>query len=529
MNQLILGDCLEVMRKMDSESIDLIYLDPPFFSNRNYEVIWGDKGEVRSFEDRWSGGIDHYIAWLKERVAEMHRLLKPTGSIYLHCDWHANAYIKVYILDKLFGPNNFRNEIIWYYKRWTNVSKQFQNMHDTIFWYTKSNNYSFNKNGHEPSESQKKKFDKGWDQNVVKGKNGEKITQYIIYNKEKFEKNCKQLPNARLVFRETEDLKVAPPDVLEIPIINSQAFERIGYPTQKPEELLQKIIFTTSNEGDTILDPFVGGGTTVVVADKLNRNWIGIDQSVQAIKVSEMRIDKEQGLYSKPFYLQLHKYDYDTLRNKEAFEFESWIINQFGGIPNSRKGGDKGFDGKMKDGTPIQVKRSDNIGINVIKNFLSSCQINEPQLFEKKKSTQEPIGYIIAFTFGRGAVQEVAKIKNEMGVTIELITVDKIVPIAKKPQIKISLIDKGSDSKDLHEIIFTAVAESSAGIEMYAWDWDYEEDKPFKAEVILDKNGTQTMKFKPGNHTIAVKVVDNDGLEAIEIIKLKVNRELIRE
>src|ERR1035437_5636994 len=112
-NQLILGDNLEILKTIDNESIDLIYLDPPFFSNRNYEVIWGDAGEVRSFQDRWSGGIEHYIVWLKERVIEMHRILKPTGSIFLHCDWHADAYIRVEILDKLFGGNNFRNEIIW--------------------------------------------------------------------------------------------------------------------------------------------------------------------------------------------------------------------------------------------------------------------------------------------------------------------------------------------------------------------------------------------------------------------------------
>ena len=93
-NKLILGDNLEILKQLESETIDLIYLDPPFFSNRTYEVIWGDSGEVRSFEDRFSGGIDHYISWLKERVIEMHRILKPTGSIFLHCDWHANAYIQ---------------------------------------------------------------------------------------------------------------------------------------------------------------------------------------------------------------------------------------------------------------------------------------------------------------------------------------------------------------------------------------------------------------------------------------------------
>jgi len=144
MNQLILGDCLEVLKKLETASVDLIYLDPPFFSNRNYEVIWGDAGEIRSFQDRWSGGIDHYIAWLKDRVEEIHRLLKPTGSIFLHCDWHANAYIRVHILDKIFGEQNFRNEILW--KR-TNAKglafTRFAMNHDTIFYYTKSDKFTW--------------------------------------------------------------------------------------------------------------------------------------------------------------------------------------------------------------------------------------------------------------------------------------------------------------------------------------------------------------------------------------------------
>jgi DNA modification methylase len=144
-NKLLLGDNLEILKTIETESIDLIYLDPPFFSNRNYEVIWGDAGEVRSFQDRWAGGIDHYIAWLKERVAEMHRILKPTGSIFLHCDWHANAYIRVDILDRIFGMDNFRNEIIW--KRAETVKgnfgqgkKSLDYNTDTIFYYSKSAN-----------------------------------------------------------------------------------------------------------------------------------------------------------------------------------------------------------------------------------------------------------------------------------------------------------------------------------------------------------------------------------------------------
>ncbi|MDR3244900.1 MAG: site-specific DNA-methyltransferase, partial [Prevotellaceae bacterium] len=140
-NKLILGDNLEILKKMESETIDLIYLDPPFFSNRNYEVIWGDSGEIRSFQDRWSGGIDHYITWLKVRVAEMHRILKPTGSIFLHCDWHANAYIRVEILDKIFGINNFMGEIIWQRTNAHNdARKKLAVLKDTIWYYSKSEN-----------------------------------------------------------------------------------------------------------------------------------------------------------------------------------------------------------------------------------------------------------------------------------------------------------------------------------------------------------------------------------------------------
>jgi len=143
-NKLLLGDNLEILRNLESESVDLIYLDPPFFSNRNYEVIWGDKGEVRSFQDRWAGGINHYIDWLKERVIEMHRILKPTGSLFLHCDWHANSYIRVDILDKIFGINNFRNEIIWQRANAKGLSfTRYAQNHDTIFYYSKSNNFTW--------------------------------------------------------------------------------------------------------------------------------------------------------------------------------------------------------------------------------------------------------------------------------------------------------------------------------------------------------------------------------------------------
>jgi len=314
----------------------------------------------------------------------------------------------------------------------------------------------------------------------------------------------------------------------DIDMINYHSNERIGYPTQKPEALLQRIIEMASNEGDTILDPFVGGGTTIAVAEKLHRRWIGIDQSVQAVKVTEMRLHNQMDLFFNPFVIQLHKYDYDTLRYKDAFAFESWIIAQFGGQPQNKKGGDRGIDGKTNDNAPIQVKRSDDIGVNVIKNFFVSAMQYDKTLFEKNKAAARPVGYIIAFSFGKGAIQEVARLKNHENVIIKLVTVGEIVPISKKPTLTVALTDKATDSKGHHEIEFKAIGQSAAGIEFYSWDFDYD-NNTFKAEVLLDKKGEQTQKFKPGLHNVAVKVVDNDGLENIEIIKLKVNGKAERQ
>ena len=550
-NKLILGDNLEIMRTFESESVDLIYLDPPFFSNRNYEVIWGDEGEVRSFQDRWAGGIDHYIAWLKERVEQMHRILRPTGSIFLHCDWHANAYIRVFILDEVFGENNFVNEIIWQKIRTTKAqSKQFGNVHDIIYFYSKSNNWLF--------ENQYKGFDKKYIDSHYKidektGKQyrtvsmlqqgqgsakrfGDKLLEppagrHWIWSQERIDQAMKDglirfTSNGRPEkIQFLEDMRGDIVDDMweDIIPVNSQAKERIGYPTQKPEKLLQRIIECASNEGDTILDPFVGGGTTVAVAEKLNRTWIGIDQSVQAIKVTELRLGKQRDLFSAPFYIQLHKYDYDTLRYSNAFEFESWIVQQFGGTSNTKQRGDFGLDGKMPDNTPIQVKRSDNVGRNVIDNFFAAVQRSDKKLFDKNVASRNPAGYIIAFSFGKGAVEEVARLKLKENIIIELVTVDKIVPIAKKPAITVEINELARDAKGIREIEFIASGQSEAGIEFYSWDFEYSAEKGFRASVIIDKAGKQLVKLKAGQHSVAVKVVDNDGLESLETLRLTVN------
>ena len=551
-NRLILGDNLEIMKTLESESVDLIYLDPPFFSNRNYEVIWGDEGEIRSFEDRWAGGIDHYIAWLKERVALMHRLLKSTGSIFLHCDWHANAEIKVFILNKIFGANNFRNEIIWQKIRSSKKqAKQFGNVHDMVYFYSKSDKYTFNQqfvaldqkrfethyNNLEPNTNRYYMLDNFTQagQGEAKYFNGKLLEppkgKHWIWTQDKIDEGLK---TGRIVFtssgkprvkRYLDESKGNPVEDIWVDItpVNSQAAERIGYPTQKPEALLERIIQCASNEGDIVLDPFMGGGTTMAVADRLKRQWIGIDQSTMAVKVTELRLDKQRGLFSEPYTTQLHKYDYDTLRYKDAFEFESWIIQQFGGVPHNKKGGDKGIDGKTAEGTPIQVKRSDNVSRDVIDKFPTAAKRYDQNLFQNCINSHKPVGYIIAFSFGRGAIEEVARLKLQENIIVELVTVDKIVPIAMKPTVTITMREIEKDAKGNSKIEFSAEGKSESGIKFYSWDFSYDEAQGFKSFVMIDKIGKQTHTFKAGVHTIAVKVVDNEGLESIETIRLKVN------
>jgi len=302
-NRLILGDNLEKLKEIESKSVDLIYADPPFFSNRNYEVIWGDEGEIRSFEDRWAGGMEHYIAWLSERVREMHRVLKDTGSIFLHCDWHANANIRVDILDKIFLSQNFRNEIVWCYRSRPQSKKYFGRKHDAIFFYSKTDKYTFNwEDVVRPlSSATTEKYRLKDNEGRLYRLQGRGIKGSPIRSAKDVEAKW-EITNPELVVRDYLDEKigVALEDWWDdIEVINQNAKELIGYPTQKPEALLQRIIECASNEGDVVLDPFVGGGTTIAVADKLKRKWIGIDQSIAAIKTTELRLDKQQAIYDK--------------------------------------------------------------------------------------------------------------------------------------------------------------------------------------------------------------------------------------
>ena len=266
-NRLIWGDNLHVMRQIPSDSVDLIYIDPPFFSGRQYNVIWGDNNELRSFTDIWQGGMDGYLIWLNARLYEMKRMLKNTGSIYVHCDWHASHYIKVE-MDKIFGYYNFINEIVWYYTGAAAKRDRFARKHDILLWYGKSLKWTFNVD--------------------------EVRTEYASATKERFSHyigNVRQ--GGDFGTQQLNPKGKHPDDIFSISILAPSARERIGYPTQKPEALLERIILASSNEGDTVADFFIGGGTTAAVSQRLGRRWIACDQSRVAVAVTAERLKQQ--------------------------------------------------------------------------------------------------------------------------------------------------------------------------------------------------------------------------------------------
>jgi site-specific DNA-methyltransferase (adenine-specific) len=270
-NTILEGDCLEQMRLIEKESIDLIYLDPPFFTEKTHKLKNRERTKEFSFDDIW-GSDKGYADFLKERISLMHCLLNETGSIFVHCDKNGEHIVRA-ILDQVFGVNNFQSEIIWTYKRWSNSKKGLLANHQNIYFYSKTKNFKFNTIYTSYSEMT------NLDQILQRRTRDE-------HNKSVYELD----DNGEFVHG---DKKKGVPlsDVWEIPYLNPKAKERVGYPTQKPLLLLERIIKLTSQPSDVVLDPFCGSGTTCVAAKMLGRNYIGIDKSSSAVELSQTRIN----------------------------------------------------------------------------------------------------------------------------------------------------------------------------------------------------------------------------------------------
>ncbi len=414
------GDNLKMLSDIPDESVDLIYIDPPFNSNRNYEVFWGDSGEKRAFEDR-HGDVQAYIDYMCPRVLELYRVLKKTGSFYYHCDWHASHYVKI-MLDQIFNFNNFQNEIVWHYRRWSAAANFFQRMHDTIFWYTKSDVYTFNKPLQPYSHPEMV-------EDTVRGIIDGKLVRL------KDEKG-------QYIKREKENKGVLMHDVWDdINFIAPTSKERLGYPTQKPSALLERIIGTSSNKNDIVLDAFCGCGTTLVAAQKLGRKWIGIDISPTACRVMAQRLwDLFKLKEGRDFELTDLPKTEEQLRQLPPFEFQNWACVALGAIPNRIKVGDYGIDGKLypierekikKDGKnlfgdidiyyPVQVKQKDKAGRPDMDSFETAMRRDG-----RKR------GYFISFDFTDDAIREIKRLDKEGEIEIIPITVKELL---KKEQL----------------------------------------------------------------------------------------------
>lgn len=329
MNKVILNDCLKTMKMMEDESVDVIYLDPPFFTQRKQAGRLKNSEKILEFNDLWKS-IDEYMEFMKARLVEMRRVLKKTGSIFLHCDKTASHYLRV-LLDQVFGMDKFQSEIIWAYRRWSNSKKGLLNAHQNIYFYSKTNNFKFNTLYTDYSATTN--IDQILQQRE-RDKNGK-----CVYKKDK---------NGNIV-SEREKKGVPLSDIWEIPFLNPKAKERVGYPTQKPILLIERIIKISSDEGDVILDPFCGSGTTLVAAELLKRNYIGIDISRDAVEITKSRLKNPIKTESVLLNDGIEKY-----QNKTQDELN--ILKSIGAVPVQRNSGIDGFILNKKTNQTIAIK-----------------------------------------------------------------------------------------------------------------------------------------------------------------------------
>lgn len=448
-NALYFGDNLDVLRRhIDDGSVDLVYLDPPFNSKANYNVLYRDPAggasvaQVQAFEDTWHWGPDAaaafdevvaggspavgilrslrsflgdndlmaYLTMMTVRFVELHRVLKGTGSLYLHCDPTASHYIKV-ILDGIFGPDNFRSELIWKRTSAHSSAKRWGPVHDVILFYTKSNRFTWNKQFQPYDRDYVDAFythvdddSRRWRRSDLTGagtRNGEtgevwrgiNVTakgRHWAYPPSKLEEMDKAgqihwpaKKGGMPMFKRYLDAQAGQPAsdlITDIPPMHNLAEERLGYPTQKPVALLKRIVMASSNAGDVVLDPFCGCGTAVHAAQELGRRWIGIDVTHIAIQIILDRLKKhfpaeKPDVFGRPEDLAgAHE-----LARRDKYQFQWWAASLLGGQARggNKKGADRGVDGELyfKRGNNqygravISVKGGENLSPSMIRDL----------------------------------------------------------------------------------------------------------------------------------------------------------------
>jgi site-specific DNA-methyltransferase (adenine-specific) len=328
-NRIILGNCIEKLQEIPTNKVDLVYFDPPFFTQKKHSLSNRDNSKTFAFDDKYES-LDDFLMIIEKALIECKRVLKNTGSVFLHCDKTASHNIRI-VLDKIFGKENFQSEIVWSYKRWSNAKKGLLNSHQIIFFYSKTDDFKFN-------------------------------TQYTDYsattNLDQILQDRERNENGKSIYKKDEngnvvigkEKKGVPlSDVWDIPYLNPKAKERTGYPTQKPVLLLNQILNISTDEGDLVLDPFCGSGTTCVSAKSLKRNYIGIDISSDAVELANSRL--QEMVISESHLLNKGINEY-----LEKTEKELAILQNLNAFPVQRNSGIDGFLKEHFEGMPVPVK-----------------------------------------------------------------------------------------------------------------------------------------------------------------------------
>jgi len=549
-NMLIWGDNKLAMQALLEEfrgKIDLIYIDPPFAVGADFtvQVQLGEEGdevlkehsvlEEVAYRDTWGKGMDSYLHMMYERLLIMHELLSEQGSIYLHCDWRVNEFLRR-ILDEIFGQEKFVNEIVWHYRRWSNITSAFQKMHDNILFYRKGENIIFNVLYQDYAHPE-------WIEDTIRGV----INGKLVRLKDE---------HGNYIKRKKENIGVPMHDVWEdINFIGPTASERIGFTTQKPEALLERIIKASSNEGDLVADFFCGSGTTLAVAEKLGRRWIGVDLGRYAIHISRKRLIQVQ----RELHEKGQPYRSFDVYNLGRYERQWWQLDRLQGADGEhRRIVLRFYKAALLDNPPHPLLHGKKAGAYVHVDEIDGIFTYE-ELQRVARAAQEAGArelHCLAWEFEMELAHKKQALETELGVKISLRYIPREIMEPNRTEVQFfeagyvqacAVVEQGKvdvemrhfapslaevPEKEMQALLERAIKSPFDFIDFWAVDFEWREGKPFEhhwqdfrtrrdrsLKTKTDIGWTYTHR---GRHKICIKVIDVFGVDTTTVIEAEV-------
>jgi len=544
-NRLIWGDKKYVLPSLLTEfagAVDLVYIDPPFFTGDDFSfsVAIDDESftreptliEQKAYRDTWGSGIDGYLRWFYDATTHLRDLLAEDGSIFVHLDWHVGHFAKA-VLDEVFGVSNFRNEIVWhYYNKFQGNVNRFASDHDVVFWYSKSAKYRF--------------------QPIKEKRAGGPVRQI----KRKWDKETGRIVNAKgadgkVEYQETDERTVD--DVWRLSMLQpADQTQNLGYPTQKPESIVERILAAATEQGDLVLDCFVGSGTTPAVAERMGRRWIAADLGRFAIHTTRKRLLGVEAV--RPFVVQ----------NLGKYERQLWQAAEFGESADQRTSAYRKFVLDLYRATPLSghswlhgLKQGRMVHVGTVDAPVTAGDIKQIVTeFRKtigtgkdapKKQSVDVLGWDFAFE-----LNELARQDAELaGIELRLVRIPREV-LEKRAveqgdirffelaalsvgvkktarKVTLTLDDFVIPLDDVPADVQKAVTHWSQWIDYWAVDWDNKSDtfhnewQSYRTRKVRDLELTVTHEYDaPGEHLVVVKVIDILGNDTTKTVAVKV-------